>query len=1158
LIFNYQIINFVQSIGIFVFVGVLMKVGENIFMNFLYRLYYFINPLEYISPVGASSGLFIYKPINQKNMKKTIMMSLLSLVVTLTSFGQITTSALSGVVKNEKGDALVGASVEAVHQPTGSVYRSSTNKSGLYTIPAVRPGGPYVIKASFVGYKTEEVLDVNTQLGLTSNIDIVLTNQVKSLEGVTVLSSKNNIFSKERTGASQQFGRRELTSVPIIGARTIDGITKYNPMGDGRSFGAADSRLNNFTIDGSQFNNGFGLGSSAQAGGRTGSSAISLDAIDQLQINVAPFDIRQSGFVGAGINATTRSGTNKIEGSYYQSSRDNQRYVGNNAKGTTVTASKFQETMRGFRLGAPIIKNKLFIFGNYEKLQKTEPGTTWISTGSPLSGSQVSRVLYSDMKTLSDFMRTKFNYETGPWEGYNNANTSEKFLIRTDWNINDKHKLTARYVWHNSDAEINISNSQSAGAGNRTTQFNAMSFKNSGYIIMDNTRSSVLELNSKFSNTLHNNLIVGYDKQIENRAYLSPVFPTIDIMNGTATYTSVGFDPFTPNNLLDYNTFHITNNTTKFLNKHTIVGGVNFEKYRSNNLFFPASNGVYIYNSLTDFYTAANQSLANGGRPSTLAPARFQLRYSALPGGVAPMQILKTTRVDIYGQDEYQYNKNLKLTLGLRAAVIGFDQTALENKAVTAMTFAGGEKFNTSVLPKTQVLWEPRFGFNYNHKGLSKTQVRGGTGIFTGRPPYVFISNQVGNNGVLTGFIDVSGAAAANYGFTATPNQYFIPSTPTLPTTFDLAFTDPNYKFPQVWKTNLAVDQKLPLGFVGSIELLSNKFLNAVHYYNANQQAPVGNFTGVDTRPVFARTDAGVRVNGNVSMGAVLTNKNGAYFRSATFELKYPATKGLWGSLAWTTSNAKDYMSAGSIASGSWQSARAINGNNNLPLSYSDNWIPNRVVGLLGYKIENGAKKGAGATTFTLGYVGQQGSPFSYFVAGDLNGDRVSNNDLIFVPKNGADIKFLPLTVGTTVYTEAQQQAAFEAYIAQDKYLSTKRGQYAERNASTIPMLHRFDLSVQQDFFVDIKGQRNTLQLRVDILNFGNMLNKDWGVSQRATNSAILNYASTNTTGEPVYRFATQRNLDGTTTLLKDTYSWNSSVFDVWTAQLGIRYIFGK
>ena len=1088
-------------------------------------------------------------------------MSLLSLFVTITSFGQITTSTLSGVVKNEKGEVLIGATVHAVHQPTGSEYTSSSNKSGFYTIPAVRVGGPYVIHVSYVGYKKKEMTDINTALGLTTNVNFVLIDDSKSLKEVIVVGTKNNVFSKDKTGASQQFGRRELQTIPITGARTIDGITKYNPFGSGSSFGAQDSRLNNFTIDGSQFNNGFGLGSSAQAGGRTGSSAISLDAIDQLQVNIAPFDIRQSGFVGAGINAVTRSGTNKIEGSYYRTERDNSsRYVGDKAYGVPVTASKFDEKVQGFRLGAPIIKNKLFIFGNYEELTKTEPGTTWTSAGSPLGGAQPTRVQYNDLKGLSDFMKEKFNYTTGPWEGYSNTNSSKKFLVRVDWNINDKNKLTARYVHHNSDAEINISNSQSAGAGNRTTQFNSMSFKNSGYIIMDNTRSAVLELNSKLSNTLHNNLIIGYDKQIEDRAYMSDVFPTIDIADGTSArvnYISTGFDPFTPGNKLDYNTFHITNNLTKYANKHTLTAGVNFEKYQSNNLFFPASNGVYIFNSLNDFYTAANQSLANGGKPSTLAPFRFQYRYSALPGAVDPMQTLKSTRLDVYGQDEYQVNDKLKLTAGLRVAVIDFENTALENSLVTAMTFANGEKFNTGVLPKTQTLLEPRLGFNYNVKGESKTQFRGGTGVFTGRPPYVFVSNQVGNNGVLTGFIDVSGAAAAGYGFTANPEKHFIPSTPTLPSTFDLAFTDPNYKFPQVWKTNIAVDQKLPLGLIGSVEYLYNKNINAVHYYNANLKAPVGNFSGVDTRALYARTDAGVRVNNNVSMGAVLTDNDETYYNALSVKLEKPYTKGFFGSVAYTKSNAKDFMSAGSIASGSWQSVRSVNGNNNPLLSNSDFLVPDRAVGLLGYRIEYGKKGYGAATSVTLGYVGQRSGGFSYIVAGDLNGDRVNNNELIFVPNNGSDIKFAPLTVGTRVYTEAEQQAAFDAYIGQDDYLSTRRGQYAERNSSFLPWLHRFDLSVTQDFFVNVKGQRNTIQLRFDILNFGNMVNDKWGVSQRATNPTILTYNSV-VNNEPVYRLATQKFADGTTGLLRDTYSRNSSVFDVWTAQFGIRYIFGR
>jgi hypothetical protein len=1094
-------------------------------------------------------------------MKKAILSLVLSMMFFI-GFGQVTSSTISGFVKNLNNEPLVGATVEATHQPTGTKYKTSTNKTGFYVLPNIRVGGPYVVTASYVGYNTKKESDVNTELGNTSDVSVRLSESVNTLKDVVITSTKNNTFSKDRTGATQQFGRRELTTIPITGARTIDGITKYNPFGNGNSFGAQDSRLNNFTIDGSQFNNNFGLGSSAQAGGRTGASAISLDAIDQIQVNVAPFDIRQSGFTGAGINAVTRSGSNQIEGSLYQTQRDNSStYVGNNARGTTVTASKFDEKVRGFRLGAPIIKNKLFIFGNYEDIVRTEPGTTWISDGSPLTGTQVSRVKYSDMQTLSNFMKDKFGYITGPWEGYSNTNSSKKFLIRTDWNINDKNKLTLRYVHHNSSAEINISNSQSAGNGNRTTQYNAMSFQNSGYVIMDNTRSAVLELNSKLSNTLHNNLIVSYDKQIEDRAYMSKMFPTIDIKDGSSTYTSVGFDPFTPSNKLDYTTINLTNNITKYLNKHTLVAGVNFQKYQSNNLFYPASNGVYIFNSLSDFYTAANQSLANNGAPSTFVPARFQFRYSALPGAVEPMQTLKTNRLDLYLQDEYKASKNLNLTFGLRANIISFENTALENKAITAMTFADGEKWNTGILPKTQLLLEPRFGFNWDASGNKTTQVRGGTGVFTGRPPYVFLSNQIGNNGVLTGFIDASGSAATKYGFTSDPNKYFIPSTPTLPSTFDLALTDPNYKMPQVWKSNLAVDQKLPwLGLVASIELLYNKTLNAVHYYNANLDKSVGKLGGVDNRDLYAGNDNGVRVNDNVSMAAVLTNKNGTYHQSATFKLEKPASKGLWGYIAYTTANAKDYMSAGSIASGSWQSAVSINGNNNLGLSTSDFVVKNRIVGLLGYRIEYGKKYG-GATTITLGYVGSQNNPFSYIVAGDLNGDRVSNNDLIFVPAKGSDIKFAPLTVGTgstaVTYTEAQQQAALDAYIAQDSYLSSRRGQYAERNATALPFLHRFDLSVAQDIFVKIGGKRNAFQIRMDILNFGNMINNKFGVSQRATNTQLLNFVSRDANNIPTYRLATQRDASGTY-LIKNTYQYNSSVFDVWTAQLGIRYTFGK
>jgi len=1075
------------------------------------------------------------------------------------SIAQTTTSTIYGVVKDSSGETVIGANVAITHVPSGTKYFSITNANGYYNIPAVRPGGPFSVQISYVGFTTFEAKDVYTSLGASTAVNAVLSDDVTSLKEV-VITTQAGTFNQDRTGAAQQFSKREVQSIPITGARTMAAITKYNPQGDGRSFGAQDSRLNNFTVDGSILNNGFGLGGDSQAGGRTGSTSISIDAIEQLQVNIAPFDVRQSGFVGAGINAVTRSGTNQIEGSVYTSYRDNSsKFVGDNAAGTPVTATTFKENMKGFRLGAPIVKDKLFFFVNAEELTKTEPATDWVSTGSPLAGIQ-SRVLYSDMEALSKFMKEKFNYITGPWEGFDSESFSKKFLARMDWNINDNHKLTLRYVHHDSESDFLISNSSSAGAGNRRTLFNAMSFQNSGYTQQDNTRSAVLELNSKLSETLHNNLIVGWDKQIEDRGYRTELFPTIDIREAGTTYTSVGFDPFTPGNKLNYSNLHFTNNLTKYIGKHTIIGGVNFEKFTSNNLFFPASNGVYIFNSLADFYTAANQSLANNGAPSAFVPARFQYRYSAIAGGNDPYQQLKSNKIDLYIQDQYNVNEKFKLTVGLRASMIDFENTALENTAVNALTFTRGEKWNTGVMPKTQYLFEPRFGFNYDVKGDNSTQFRGGTGIFTGKPPYVFLSNQIGNNGVLTGFIDVSGAAATNYGFTADPAKYFKPANPTMPTSFDLAITDPNYKFPQIWKTNLAVDQKLPKGFIGTLEYVYGQNINAVTYYNANLKDPTARFNGPDNRHRWIST-SGNRVNSNVSMAAILTNTDEGYYNSTTLKIEYPAKEGWWGSFALTFSDAKDVQSAGSTASASWQSIRSINGNNSVSeMSISDNNIKERLVGLLGYRINYG-KKTWGATSFTLGYIGQSGNPYSYVINGDMNGDGVSGNELIFVPNHGSELKFEQFTAtqpnnSVTTFTVAAQAQAFEDFIKQDKYLSTRRGQYAERNGSFVPMLHRMDFSVTQDFYVTIAGVRNSFQVRADILNFGNMLNNDWGVSQRATAPSILTYRSVGADGIPVYRLQTQFDENRYTILAKETFSKNTSVSNVWSGQISLRYSF--
>ena len=1081
-------------------------------------------------------------------------------LVTSSGFAQVTSSIISGNVKNEKGANITGATVQAVHKPSGTKYYSTTNSAGNYAMNSVRPGGPYIVKISFVSFKTVVIDDQYAALGNGINLDVVLEEEASVLKEVVLKFTKNGLISKNRTGASQQFSKREINAVPIIGSRTINDITKYNANGNGRSFGSQDSRLNNFTIDGSVFNNGFGLGSTAQAGGRTGSTAISLDAIEQLQVNIAPFDVRQSGFVGAGINAVTRSGTNEIEGSIYGSYKDDKStFLGNRAAGIDIVPNKFSDQIFGLRVGAPIIKDKLFIFANYEGARSVQPATTWTSTGSPNPSAQVSLPTYTQMTDLSSFLNTRFGYQTGAFENYDNLSNSDKFLVKLDYNLNDNNKISARYVWHNSASDINISNSASLGVGNRTTRQESMSFQNSGYVIQDNTRSIVAEWNSKLSNTWDLNFIFGYDKQIEDRKDAT-LFPTVDIRNGSASAAnliSFGTDPFTPGNRLNYSNLHGTLNITKRINKHTLLFGTNIEKFESNNSFFPGSHGVYTFNSLADFYTAANQSLATNGAPSTFVPARFQFRYSALPGGAEPLQILRSNKYDFYFQDEIKFNTKFKVTLGLRASIVDFENTAITNPTVLNYAFKDGKKYDTGKMADTQLLWEPRLGFNLDVFGNSKTQLRGGVGQFTGRPPYVFLSNQIGNNGILTGFIDDSNPAAPNYGFTANPNQYFIPANATtaIPSSFDLAFTETNYKFPQVFKVDLALDQKLPFGFIGSIEGIFNKNVNETFYYNANQSNAVGTFAGPDARPRYARTQVGTRIQGNVSNAIVLGNSSSGYYQSVTLKLDYPSNRGIFGSFAYTKSEARDLMSAGSIASGSFTSALSVNGNNNLQLSLSDNDIPNRVVGLLGYKFEYG-KKVLGATTFNLGYIGEESGRFSYAINGDMNGDLISNNDLLFIPNNANQIQFESYTSGGKTYTVAQQQQAFENYITNDPYLNSRRGQYAERNAVSIPMLHRFDLSVTQDISFKVAKKLQTFQVRADILNVGNLINDDWGVSQRATLPRLLTYRSTNAAGEPVYRLGTQTNVDGTVELVKDRFTKNSSQFEVWQAQLTLRYSF--
>jgi hypothetical protein len=1089
---------------------------------------------------------------------------LLALPVGASLSGQgITTTAINARVTDANGMPRSDARVVAVHQPSGTSYEGRTRSDGRTTISGMRVGGPYRVTATALGSEPAVRDSVYLALGVAADLPFQLRSAAVRLSGVTVTAEGETVFSSERTGAATSVGREAIKSLPTITARIEDFARltpQYSGSGFGFSFAGQDNRLNNVTIDGSYFNNSFGL--AGQPGDRTGVAPISMDAIEQLQVNIAPYDVRQGNFVGAGVNTVTRSGTNEISGSAYYGFRDNRRKLhGTTAKGLKVDPGKFEFSKIGISVGGPILRDKLFFFVNYEDDALIAPGTTFrANTGTEPVEGNTTRVLASDLTALSDYLRTNFNYETGPFEGYDHETPAKRYLAKLDYNLGARNKVSLRYSQLDSDTDVLLSNSSSLGNGTRRSNTTGLNFQNSNYKILENIKSFAGELNTVVGSNMANNLIVGYSHHDESRGYKSSMFPFVDILGAGATvYTSFGFEPFTPNNELRYGSWQIQNNFSRFGVKHDLTFGASAEWYESENVFFQGAQSVYVYNSLADFYTDANDYLANPARTvSPITLNRFQVGWANIPGLDKPVQPLEVFFGGLYAQDQWRVNDKVRLTFGLRVDQPTFKNTAFANAQVDGMSFRDEDgntvQYSTSKMPDANLLFSPRVGFNWDVSGDRSMQIRGGSGVFTGRPAYVWISNQIGNNGVLTGFEQLTNTTARP--FHPDVDHYKPAATGNPAASYALALTEPDFKFPQLWRSNIAIDRRLPWGMVGTGEFLYSKDVNGVYYINANLAPPDGNFTGVDTRPRWnvdkCPTVTGTqadRINCNVTTAVVLKNQNVGSSWNIAASLEKPFGEGTYLKGAYSYGVTKNTVDPGSIAAGSW-TGNAMSGNPNNPgLAFAGTSPGHRLFGAASLRRDFTA---FGPTTFALFWETRTIGNASYVYSGDLNGDASTNNDLIYIPRDISEMNFQTFTVpnGPT-FTAAEQAAAWEEYIQQDDYLSSRRGQYAERNGLFLPMVNRADFSVSQQIGSNFAGKRNSLELRLDFLNFGNLLNRQWGVSQRVINTQPLTNPGATAAGAATYRLRVINNR-----LLTKSLEQTASTADVYRIQIGVRYNF--
>ncbi len=1114
--------------------------------------------------------------------KRLLFLFMLLVGFTTAMMAQITTSGMSGKITADDED-VIGATIEVVHVPSGTKYQAVTNAKGIYAINGMRPGGPYSVKVSYIGYQSKSFNDVKLQLGQTYNLNVSLNEDAQQL-GEVVVSAKATKFTTEKTGASTNIDNQMLQNMPSV-SRSITDYTRLSPYGgNGMSFAGTDGRTANFTVDGADFNNNFGLSSNLPGGG----NPISIDAIQEMQVVVSPFDVRQTNFVGGGVNAITKSGTNTFRGTAYVY-HQNEQMRGDAVDGEQISSAREKDrtTTWGMTLGGPIVKDKLFFFVNGEVKLIPTIANRWRGSedGKADADNYLSRTTLADLETVSNYVKNKYGYNTGSWTSFPADKKNYKFLARLDWNITNAHRLSLRYNYTKNQNWL-APNSSSMDGGTRSaygrTSQMAMAYANTMYSQDNNVSSFSFDLNSRFSNDLSNQLLVTYSKLDDVRGTNSSEFPFIDILDGNGTnYISLGEELFTYNNAVHNTVWNAKDDVTWYLGSHKLLGGISFEHQMADNSYMRNGTGYYRYNTLDDFL--------NGGTPEIVA---ITYGYN---GEQNPTARVQYSKVGIYLQDEWQATNNLKLTYGLRLDDLFFNNGDLmTNNAIYDLDY-DGRHIDTGKWPSSKVIFSPRVGFTWDIMGDQSLKLRGGTGLFSGRLPLVFFTNMPTNSGMVQyqavvnssttigtvkdnqfvpnkgyenyvgkytvdakgnahvdmtqfngGLVNENGQASrqallnklASLGYptTISPDKGALPSS--------ISSVDPNFHMPEVWKTSLAIDYVVPVSF--PLTLTAEGIFNKTVYGTVLNDWAVpdvkgfARFNGADSRHIYP---SGYLTN---THAYVLENTHKGY--GWTFNVSATAKPWEWMDLyaSYTHTASKELTGMpGSNASSVLNYMATVDGPTAVKLHNSEYVEPDRVVASMNLHDKCG-------NHYSLIYEAWRGTyNYSFMTQNDMNGDGY-NYDAIYIPRDNE----VGVGTGDFRFKTQDDMDRFMAFLHNNSYLKKHQGEYAESYSYYSPWVHRVDFSYKHDFKLNVGNTKHTLQLSLDVKNVLNLFNSKWGVAKYLNPSLgsdgarVLKYEGVDAQGYAT--FSTPSAVDGNT----KSWTYYHAIGQCWYASIGLKYYF--